>query len=138
MFHIAALTHPARTTRRSTWALPFLILSLSTAATLAAQEAKSAPKKSDKASTEQAQRDTSREITFMIHRKEDKTFVDFKVKRASRAEIEKALARVEILAKDGMNYGGGRWPLSAELKGDEEVLSFELEHMTLESIRKTL
>jgi len=41
---------------------------------------------------------------------EAKTFVDFKVKRAYRAGVEKALARVEILAKDGMNYGGGRWP----------------------------
>lgn len=97
-----------------------------------------AQKESESASTEKVYRDTSREITFMILRDGDKTYVDFRVKRATRAEVEKALARIEILAKDGMNHGGGKWPLSGVPEPNEETLSFELNRMTLESIRKTL
>lgn len=92
----------------------------------------------EKAGTEKVYRNTNREITFMILRDGDKTYLDFKVRRATRAEVDKALARIEILAKDGMNHGGGNWPLNSEVKPDEETLSFELSRMTLESIRKTL
>lgn len=93
---------------------------------------------SGNASSEKVYRDTSREITFMILRDGDKTYIDFRVKRATREEVDKALARIEILAKDGMNHGGGKWPLSGVPQPNEETLSFELNRMTLESIRKTL
>lgn len=173
MERITRLLLPRPTAPRTAWLIPVLALSLMATAGLMAQSPEKtqpaknraeaeAPKKTEREATPtkakakaEADRGTAstekvyatpprREIKFHVIKRKEGLQVSFEATRATRAEILKALERIEILAagaQEGNGATGGTWPLKPTKEGavsEDELLSFSLSNVTLEGIRKTL